>query len=209
MKREKRILVLGIGNILWADEGFGVRAVEALHRRFRFPPQVRLMDGGTQGLYLLEYVEWATHLIVFDAVDYRLPPGTLHVVLDDEVPVFLGASKMSLHQTGFQEVLACARLHDRYPEKLVLIGVQPMEIEDFGGSLRDLVKARIEPAIAEAVRHLNAWGVTAEPADTEATAAQRLNPPGVDLAAYESQRPSARYACRIGDPRFLPITDGE
>ena len=30
MPETPRILVLGIGNLLWADEGFGVRAVEEL-----------------------------------------------------------------------------------------------------------------------------------------------------------------------------------
>ena len=46
-------LVLGIGNVLWADEGFGVRAVEALHAAFAFPAGVVLQDGGTLGLNLL------------------------------------------------------------------------------------------------------------------------------------------------------------
>jgi hydrogenase maturation protease len=42
------VLILGIGNLLWADEGFGVRALEALQRHYRFPENVRLMDGGTR-----------------------------------------------------------------------------------------------------------------------------------------------------------------
>ena len=104
----KRILVLGIGNILWADEGFGVRCVEALNANWEFPPQVELMDGGTQGLYLLPYVQEADCLLVFDAVDYSDPPGTLREVVGDQVPRFMGVKKMSLHQTGFQEVLAAA-----------------------------------------------------------------------------------------------------
>ena len=79
------ILVLGIGNLLWADEGFGVRCAEALAERFALPPQVTVMDGGTQGLYLLPYVEDARRLLVFDAVDYGDPPGTLRVVVGDEV----------------------------------------------------------------------------------------------------------------------------
>jgi len=53
------VLVLGIGNVLWADEGFGVRAVEALHAAWAFPPGVRLMDGGTLGLSLFEDVAQA------------------------------------------------------------------------------------------------------------------------------------------------------
>ena len=46
------ILLLGIGNLLCADEGFGVRAVQELHRQWRFPEQVTLLDGGTQGVTL-------------------------------------------------------------------------------------------------------------------------------------------------------------
>ncbi|MDU6831414.1 MAG: HyaD/HybD family hydrogenase maturation endopeptidase, partial [Bradyrhizobium sp.] len=105
-----RILVLGIGNILWADEGFGVRVVEEFHRRYAVPDNVTILDGGTQGLYLVNYVDEADGLIVFDAIDYGLAPGELKLVCDDVVPRFTGAKKMSLHQTGFQEVLSAADL---------------------------------------------------------------------------------------------------
>ncbi|HXE39471.1 MAG TPA: HyaD/HybD family hydrogenase maturation endopeptidase, partial [Azonexus sp.] len=156
----KRILVLGIGNILWADEGFGVRCVEALNSLWEFPPEVELMDGGTQGLYLLPYVQEADCLLVFDAVDYGDPAGKLREVIGDQVPRFMGAKKMSLHQTGFQEVLMAAELTNKLPAELVLIGVQPEELEDYGGSLRDAVKAQIAPSLALALTWLERWGAT-------------------------------------------------
>jgi hydrogenase expression/formation protein len=136
MGDEPRILVLGIGNLLWADEGFGVRAVEALAEGRAFPERVTLMDGGTQGFNLLGPVEEADALLLFDAVDFGLEPATLHVLRDAEVPAFMGAKKMSLHQTGFQDVLAAAALKDRAPEAMTLIGCQPVELEDYGGGLR-------------------------------------------------------------------------
>ena len=71
------VLVLGIGNILWADEGFGVRAVEAFHRLYSMADGVDLLDGGTQGLYLVNRVSEVERLLVFDAIDYGLEPGTL------------------------------------------------------------------------------------------------------------------------------------
>ena len=91
------IVVLGIGNVLWADEGFGVRCVEQLQQRHELPPHVQLIDGGTQGLYLIQHVQDADALLIFDAIDYGLAPGTLQIVRDDEVPQYLGAKKMSLH----------------------------------------------------------------------------------------------------------------
>ena len=101
----KKVLILGIGNVLWADEGFGVRCIEALNQDYVFEGNVKLMDGGTQGIYLVQHVQEADVLVVFDAIDYGLAPGTLKVVYNDDVPKFMGAKKMSLHQTGFQDCL--------------------------------------------------------------------------------------------------------
>jgi hydrogenase maturation protease len=200
----ERIVVLGIGNVLWADEGFGVRCVEALQARYRFAPHVELVDGGTQGLYLLPLVQGATRLLIFDAVDYGLEPGTLKIVEDDEVPRFMGAKKMSLHQTGFQEVLMLATLAGRYPPQVLLVGCQPEELDDYGGSLRPSVKAALERALPLALERLAAWGAlpvrrAAPPAGDEA-----VTNPSLSLAAYESGRPSADAACRLGDERFIP-----
>ncbi|NEJ24606.1 HyaD/HybD family hydrogenase maturation endopeptidase [Rhizobium leguminosarum] len=158
-----RVLVLGIGNILWADEGFGVRAVEAFHRAYAVSENVAILDGGTQGLYLLQFVTEADCLIVFDAIDYGLEPGTLKLVENDEVPKFTGAKKMSLHQTGFQEVLSAADLLGHYPTKLALIGCQPVDLEDWGGPVTGPVKAVIPEAIKVAVGILQGWGVAVSP----------------------------------------------
>lgn len=167
------ILVLGIGNVLWADEGFGVRCVEALHKQYEFPPEVTLMDGGTQGLYLLQHVQNASHVLIFDAVDYGMNPGKLILVRDHEVPQFMGAKKMSLHQMGFQDTLAAAQLTNQYPDKLTLIGVQPEALDDYGGDLRTSVQAQITPALNLGLEELAHWGVKAK---RRAQAADVLSP---------------------------------
>ncbi len=202
------VLVLGIGNLLWADEGFGIRALEALHAQWRFRAGVRLLDGGTQGLYLLPYVEGCRRLVILDAVDYGLAPGSLKLVRDAEVPAFMGVKKMSLHQTGFQEILSLAALRGWQPEGLVLLGMQPEVLEDYGGSLSATVKARLPEVVEQAVAQLHEWG--AEPV-------RRHSPPGpderitldtLDIACYEAGRPSAEQAWRLGDARFLPGREG-
>ena len=137
-------LILGIGNILWADEGFGIRSVETLHERYTFPEDVRVLDGGTQGIFLVPWVTNARRLLIFDAIDFGLEPGTLKIIHGADVPRFMGAKKMSMHQTGFQEVLAMADLTGDLPEELALVGVQPELLDDFGGSLTDCVKAQID-----------------------------------------------------------------
>jgi hydrogenase maturation protease len=199
------VLVLGIGNVLWADEGFGVRAVEALHQAWELPEQVSVVDGGTQGLLLLDAVCAARRVIVLDAIDYQLPPGTLKVLRDAEVPVWSDTT-MSLHQATFQELLSLARLRGHFPDNITLIGVQPHVLDDLGGSLSELVRARVPEAVALALAELAAWGVTAQP--RHGPPPEPLSPGALALQAYESGRPSGALACRIGDARFLNQVHG-
>jgi len=203
VKQMPQVLVLGIGNLLWADEGFGVRAVEAFHRRYSTPDNVTLLDGGTQGIYLVQHVRDADVLIVFDAVDYGLEPGTIQVVEDEEVPKFMGCKKVSLHQTGFQEVLAMAEMMGDAPERLLLIGVQPEEIEDYGGSLREVVSQQIDEVIRLAIRELSDLGIAVcerhEPLPEDSTIAC----PIMTTRRYENERPAEEDACRSGDARVL------
>lgn len=202
-RKPANVLILGIGNILWADEGFGVRALEFLRDHYEFDDEVRLLDGGTQGIYLVQNIREAAVLVVFDAVDYGLPGGTLKRVEGDEVPKFLGCKKVSLHQTGFQEVLATAEMLGDYPAHLLLIGVQPEELEDFGGSLRPQVKAQIQPAIDLALDYLAEFGIHARrrvvPLKPDVAVSGAIS----DIDCYESGRPSDREACRVGDARVL------
>lgn len=195
-----KVLILGIGNLLWADEGFGVRCVERLNQGYSFPENVRLLDGGTQGIYLVQHVQQAQILIVFDAIDYGLTPGTLKLIEGDAVPRFMGAKQMSLHQTGFQEVLAMAEFTGNYPRELLLIGVQPQLLEDFGGSLTEPVRAQLEPAVAVALEYLAARGIRPQP---RTQVAESLAPGQLALERYETQRPDDDQAFRYGDLRFL------
>ncbi|KPG00850.1 hydrogenase formation protein HupD [Rhodopseudomonas sp. AAP120] len=191
-----RVLILGIGNILWADEGFGVRAVEAFHRAYETHDNVTVMDGGTQGLYLVNLLQQHDHLLVFDAIDYGLVPGTLRRIDGDEVPKFTGAKKMSLHQTGFQEVLSAADLLGAAPARLALIGCQPQDLEDWGGALTPPVAARIDDALALARTILAEWGVTLTPRDAAVAPAAPLLGHDLDHASYERR---AAPAAAVGN----------
>jgi len=203
LSKDSKVLILGIGNLLWADEGFGVRAVEEMHRLYETPENVTLMDGGTQGIYLVQHVRDADILIVFDAVDYNLPVGTIKRVEGDEVPQFMGCKKISLHQTGFQEVLAMADMMGDAPEKLLLIGVQPVELDDFGGGLRDEVKAQIEPAIKMAIEYLKDMGISVSKREIPLSSDSTIACPIMSTSTYENERPSEELACRSGDERLL------
>ncbi len=187
---EENILVLGIGNLLWADEGFGVRAVQALDREWRFPSLVTVVDGGTLGLALLPHVQAARRLIVFDAIDCGLPPATLKVLTCKDVPRTLGPKRLSLHQTGFQDILAYAEFAGGLPEEVVVIGVQPVCLDDYGGGLHPAVQARMPEAIELAVGNLMRWGC--EPMRRDKDELRAMGPDGMRDPACAS---SANTVC--------------
>ena len=194
-------LVLGVGNLLWADEGFGVRCVEAFAQRYRVPENVTVADGGTQGLYLVDLLREHDPVVIFDAVDFGDEPGALRVVENDDIPAFVAGRKVSLHQAGLQDVIACARLLGDCATQMLLIGVQPVELEDYGGSLRPAVKARIPEALSIAADYLADRGFVLH-RNREVTGESVITP-GLELANYEAGRPDEASACRRGDARVL------
>ena len=198
-----RIVVMGVGNLLWADEGFGVRCAEALDAQWVLPPHVGIVDGGTQGLALIPVLQQAERVILFDAVDYGGEPGSLIVARDEDVTRLMTRGKMSLHQAGMNDVLACLEMLGHVPRAFTLIGLQPVELEDYGGSLTAPARARVPEALGFALAELRAWGV--EPVARTAANAMPPLTGSLALERYEAGRPSSGQACRHGDERFLAI----
>ncbi len=199
------LLVLGVGNILWADEGFGVRCAEKFNELYRMPEGTRIADGGTLGMYLLEIIGNTKDLLLFDCADLHSEPGTLCVLKDDEVTKW-STTKLSAHQTGLNEVLAIAELQGKAPRRIAVIAVQPQELQDYGGSLTEVCAAQLVPACQAALGVLEEWGYKLEKRP-EGEVAPRLGDEALDRTDYETHRPSKEDAPRSGDVRFFPKFD--
>jgi hydrogenase maturation protease len=158
-----RIVVLGIGNEQWGDAGFGMRAIERLKAGWQCAPHVEFVAGGIEGRALLPLVEAAQRMIVFNAADFGCKPGTLCVREGDDAIRYLGTRPFNLHQMDFADTFACAQLKGNYPRELVLIGVQPLALDDYGQGLGPTVSAQLDPAIALACRWLRRWHAQPRP----------------------------------------------
>jgi hydrogenase maturation protease len=149
-------VVIGLGNPVMGDDGLGVAAVARLRDEWGVPPEVALVDGGTWGLNLLPDIEDAGRLLLVDAIDRGLPPGTEIVLEREEIPRYL-AMKLSPHQVDLREVLALAELRGRLPRHVVAVGMQPERVE-LGVSLSPALDARLDRLVRLLVDHLGAWG---------------------------------------------------
>jgi hydrogenase maturation protease len=153
--------ILGLGNLLYQDEGFGIHALQAMQAVMPFNEHVELVDGGVLGMNLLPLVEESSHLLVLDAIDAGLPPGTVIELSGEQIPLF-AAAKLSEHQVGFQEVLGLARFRDSLPENLHLIGVQPQDLGT-GIDLSQVVAASLPEVVTRAMAVLQKWHLLESP----------------------------------------------
>lgn len=156
-----KILVLGIGNLILQDEGVGIQAIQRLKMQYDIPPIVEVVDGGTLGIELLTPISDAEQVIILDALTTGKPAGTIVRLDDQDIPSFF-RTKVSPHQVGLADVLAAATLMGSMPRKLVLFGVEPLQIA-LGTELSKTVQAQIPFLLQLVVNELKEMGVILQP----------------------------------------------
>ena len=157
---QPRVLVLGIGNLVMSDDGIGVLVVQRLQRDYRLPGHVEVMDGGTLGLDILPRLEGIERLLIVDAVETGLAPGSGVRMAGDEIPVAL-ETKVSPHQMGLKDLLAVAMLLGDVPQEMILVAVQPGSIE-MGIELTAEVEAQLDHLQEMVFNELENWGIHPE-----------------------------------------------
>ena len=142
----KRVLILGLGNPLMGDEGIGVRVVEEL-KGLEPPDGVTVVEGSTAGLGLIGLMEGYQRVIIVDAADMGHPPGRVVRFTPLEASFKTAEAPLSLHQIGLGEVLALADALEVAPAELVIIGIQPSQIEGGAG-----LSPEVERAIPQIIK---------------------------------------------------------
>ena len=155
---QPHMMILGIGCVLLRDEGFGVKVIHEIDRRYEFPDNVELMDGGVLGVNLLGFISQADHLIVVDAIHNKGKPGDLYRLSGDAVPERIRA-KNSLHQVDFLEALTLCNALDKVPET-VIIGVEPEDIDTCSIELTPAVRNQVDAVIDRVLAELDRLGAT-------------------------------------------------
>lgn len=156
-----RIVVLGVGNILLKDEGVGVRVIEKLQGQYTLPENVRVVDGGTQGLWLLSTIQEADHLIVVDAVLGGDEPGTIYRLTKDDLPKGLRV-KQSAHDSDLVEALNLCALLEAEPKSVVVVGIEPADIQPFGVDLTEKIAVKVDELVLRVLDELKALGVESQ-----------------------------------------------
>lgn len=142
------ILVLGVGNVLFMDEGIGVRCLRAIDEAYEFSDNVTLMDGGTLGMRLMDHLMQCDVALVLDAVLAGGEPGELFRFTGDDLRKSL-SFRNSLHQTDLVDALIYCELMGKRPEAVVM-GMQPFDYEALSIELSQTAQTAL-PRLAELV----------------------------------------------------------
>ena len=149
-----QIALLGLGNLMRTDDAVGMLALRRLEECGQLPPEVRVIEGGTLGLDLLDSLRGISYLLVLDALNTGVPPGTLLRFEGrqiDNLPV-----SKSVHLLGFSDPTGALRLMDAAPAHVVLLGVQPAST-DWGTVLTPAVEAARKELVQAALRQIEGW----------------------------------------------------
>jgi hydrogenase maturation protease len=159
------VLVLGLGNVVCTDDGAGIAAIHALIREYDLPDGVEALDRADQ-------------VILVDAIRADGPPGTQVRIDGDEVAPAV-YERLSPHQIGVADLLAGASLIDRYPDRVVILGIVP-ESTDLGLGRTPAVERGIPTLVARVVEELTLLGYPpvrsdrSEPCDESARTAAHV-----------------------------------
>lgn len=139
----KPLLILGIGNLVLQDEGFGVHAVRELEK-CRLPENVDILDGGTAGMNLMGILQEYKDILIIDAALDHTPIGTVkHIIpkFSDAYPPLI-----TVHEIGLKDVIDAMHLTGYCPN-IELITVSVEKYDSLGMELSPKVEAAMPHAV--------------------------------------------------------------
>jgi hydrogenase maturation protease len=121
----RRTCVIGVGNILLGDDGFGPLTVEMFRCTYVCDSNVTILDLGTPGLDVAPYMYDANLLVLVDAVQAEKQPGTLCVYSESDLSLCQAQLRLSSHDPGIFESLVQLRLSGHAPSEVLIVGAVP------------------------------------------------------------------------------------
>lgn len=139
----KNAAIIGVGNVLLKDDGAGVACIEYLEKSGMAPPGVKLVDGATMGLSLLDEIKKYEKVVVVDAVLMGKDPGSIGKFEAAKIISLKSDSNFSLHEIGLAEALKIGDKIGFDFSNVVIVGIEPKDVSR-GEKLTDIVAEKIQ-----------------------------------------------------------------
>ncbi len=153
----EKIIIVGVGNILFKDEGVGVYAANYIEENFTFSPQIEIIDGATLGFRLMSYFQEYENVLILDTISIKDAPGSIYRLPHEEM-LGLGNYRQSAHEVEVVEMLEICSLLEQIAT-VTVFGIVPADITSVEIGLTQEMKDAFEGYIASIINDLKALGV--------------------------------------------------
>lgn len=160
-----RVLVIGQGNVLLGDEALGPEVVRVLESRYALPPDVEVLEIGTQGLDLVPFLHGAEAVVSVNSLHGRGTPGEVRVL--DRAAILANDREygMSPHAFGLKGHLLTLEFSGAGPKEAFVVGAIPEDVELRSG-LTPALKAAVPRVLERLVALLAQLGAAVTPRET-------------------------------------------
>ncbi|XPV70622.1 MAG: HyaD/HybD family hydrogenase maturation endopeptidase [Halarcobacter sp.] len=167
-------IVIGVGNVLFKDEGVGIYAAKYLENNYEFDGDLEIIEGGTLGFKLMALFQEYDNVIILDTVSIEDRVGEIFR-LPSEVLLGLGQYRKTAHEVEIVEMLEICSVLDKHAE-VTILGIIPEDIVSVEIGLTKTIEDRFEEFTLQAIKEIEAIGVKAIKKDNKSvkTIAQEL-----------------------------------
>lgn len=153
----KKNIVVGVGNMLFKDEGVGIYASEFLKQNYEFDGDLEIIDGGTLGFKLMSYFQEYENVIILDTVSIEENAGEIYRIPSD-VLLGMGNYRKTAHEVEIVEMLEIVSVLDSHA-KVTILGIIPEDIISVGIGLTKTIEDRFEEFILNAIKEIESLGI--------------------------------------------------
>jgi len=167
-------IVVGVGNVLFKDEGVGIYASKFLQQNYEFDDSLEIIDGGTLGFKLMTYFQEYDNVIILDTISVEDEAGSIFR-LPSEVLLGMGQYRKTAHEVEIVEMLEICSVLDKHAT-VTILGIIPEDIESVEIGLTSKIEDTFDAFISQAVKEIEDIGVKIKKKDNKdlKTIAQEL-----------------------------------
>jgi hydrogenase maturation protease len=167
------MVILGIGNVLQKDDGFGVYASTYLKENYTFSKDIKIINGGVEGINLFSIFEENENILILDTIELKDTPASIYLLPADELTGH-GLNSGGAHEIGVLQCLDMLELQAKPLPNSTILGIVPQEVT-FEISLTKTLTEAFESYINVALKFLKDEKIEATKKDKVSSLEEIIN----------------------------------
>ena len=151
------MIIIGIGNVLQKDDGLGVYAATYLNENYTFDTNIQIINGGVEGIHLLNVLEENDHIVILDCLELDDAPASIYAIPAQEISGY-GLNNGGAHEIGILQCMDMMELQGKEVPEAIVIGIVPAEVTFAFGLSNEVVDA-FEGYVSVVLQYLAKQGI--------------------------------------------------